>query len=187
MADRLVHLKEEYNSVNTLREALKYDEYGWEVIGDFKMVAFLMGHQGGFTMFPFYLCLWDSRDTTAHYNRMHWPQWTELSVGWHNVKCEPLVDLQKVLFLPLYIKLGLMKPFVTALDKESEAFKYLRDFFLKLSEANWTTNREDPGLHRISQEAQYEGKKFGAALSQWFGASWASTRQKIMWNWLKLW
>ena len=37
-----VHLKEDYNSIKTLLDALKYDEYGWEVIGDFKMVAFLM-------------------------------------------------------------------------------------------------------------------------------------------------
>ncbi|XP_076359548.1 uncharacterized protein LOC143251981 isoform X1 [Tachypleus tridentatus] len=50
-----VHLKEEYNSVKTLLEALKYDECGWDVIGDFKMVTLLMGLQGGFTKFPCYL------------------------------------------------------------------------------------------------------------------------------------
>lgn len=44
-----VHLKESYTSVKTLLNALKYDDYGWEVIGDFKMVSFLMGLQGGFT------------------------------------------------------------------------------------------------------------------------------------------
>ena len=36
---------------------------------------------------------------------------------------------------PLHIKLGLIKQFVTALDKESAAFKYLQDLFPKLSEA----------------------------------------------------
>ncbi|MGH0179042.1 UNVERIFIED_CONTAM: hypothetical protein FKN15_002173 [Acipenser sinensis] len=36
---------------------------------------------------------------------------------------------------PLHIKLGLMKQFVRALDKESAAFKYLQDFFPKLPEA----------------------------------------------------
>ncbi|XP_061411219.1 uncharacterized protein LOC133344908 isoform X2 [Lethenteron reissneri] len=41
-----VHLKENYNRVKTLLDALKYDEYSWKVIGDFKMVAFLMGLQG---------------------------------------------------------------------------------------------------------------------------------------------
>ncbi|XP_061412718.1 uncharacterized protein LOC133345765 [Lethenteron reissneri] len=130
----LVHLKEDYNIIKTLLDAFKYDEYGWEVIGDFKMVAFLMGLQGGFTKFPCYLCLWDSRDTKAHYHRRDWPQRTEFSVG-RNVKWEPLVDPQKVLMPPLHIKLGLMKQFVRAVDKESATFKYLQDFFPKLSEA----------------------------------------------------
>ncbi|XP_076308327.1 uncharacterized protein LOC143223785 [Tachypleus tridentatus] len=93
------------------------------------------GLQGGFIKFPYYRCFWDSRDITAHYSRKHWAQWTEFFVGKHNAKCEPLVDLEKVLFPPLHIKLGLMKQFVTALDKESAAFKYFRDFFPKMSEA----------------------------------------------------
>src|SRR6218665_1553291 len=36
---------------------------------------------------------------------------------------------------PLHIKLGLIKQFVTALDKDSAAFKYLQDRFPELSEA----------------------------------------------------
>ncbi|XP_076368201.1 uncharacterized protein LOC143255815 [Tachypleus tridentatus] len=58
-----------------------------------------------------------------------------------------------------------MKQFVTALDKESAAFKYLRDFFLSCLRQRsnwclrWTTNKEVPRVHRIPQEAQYEGKK----------------------------
>ena len=60
-----VHLKETYENVKTVLNVLKYDQYNWEVIGDFKMIAFLMGMQGGFTKYPCYLCLWDSRDTKA--------------------------------------------------------------------------------------------------------------------------
>ncbi|XP_076369508.1 uncharacterized protein LOC143256316 isoform X1 [Tachypleus tridentatus] len=146
-----MQLKEEYNSVRTLLEVLKYDEYGWEVIGNFKIVAILMGLQGGFTKFPCYLCLWDSKDTTVYYNMKDWPQRTEISEGRHYVGVEPLVDLQKVLFPPLHIKLGLMKQSVTALDKESATFKYLRDFFPWLSEAKV---KEDPGMYRILQETQ---------------------------------
>src|SRR5271157_3671570 len=69
-----VHLKEDYTSAKMLLSALKYNDHGWEVIGDFKMVSFLMGLQGGFTKFPCFLCLWDSRDTEAHYRRRDWPQ-----------------------------------------------------------------------------------------------------------------
>ena len=52
-----VHMKETYENVKILLSALKYTQYNWEVIGDFKMVAFLMGLQGDFTKFPCYLCL----------------------------------------------------------------------------------------------------------------------------------
>ena len=86
-----VHLKEDYTSVKMLLSALKYDNYEWEVIGDFKMVSFLMGLQGGFTIFPCFLCLWDSRDTKAHYHRKDWPQRTEFSLGKRPVKWEPLI------------------------------------------------------------------------------------------------
>ena len=48
-----------------LLSALKYEDYGWEVTGVFKMVSFLMGPRGGFTKCPCFLCLWDSRDTSA--------------------------------------------------------------------------------------------------------------------------
>ena len=36
---------------------------------------------------------------------------------------------------PLHIKIGHIKQFFKALDKYSEAFKYLQNFFSKLSEA----------------------------------------------------
>src|SRR6218665_303527 len=55
-----VRLKEDYIGVKMLLRALKYDDYEWEVIGDFKMVSFLMGLQGCFTKFPCFLCLKDS-------------------------------------------------------------------------------------------------------------------------------
>ena len=104
-----VHLKEHYTSVKMLLSALKYDDYEWEVIGDFKMVSLLMGLQGSFTKIPCFFCFWDSRDTTVHYHRKDWPQRTEFSVGKSNVKWEPLIEPQKVLMPPLHIKLGLIK------------------------------------------------------------------------------
>ena len=90
-----VHLKEDYTSVRMFLSALKYDDYEWEVIGDFKMVSFLMDLQGGFTKFLCFLCPWDSRDTAAHYHRKDWPQWTKFSAGKSNVKWEPLIEPRK--------------------------------------------------------------------------------------------
>ena len=131
----LVHLKETYENVKTVLNVLKYDQYNWEVIGDFKMIAFLMGMQRGFTKYPCYLCVWDSRDTKAHYQKQVWPKREEFVVGEKNVKNIPLINPKKVLLPPLHIKLGLIKQFVKALDKDGAAFKYLQNLFPKLSEA----------------------------------------------------
>jgi len=35
-----VHLKENYTNVKQLLGLLRYKEHNWEVIGDFKMIAF---------------------------------------------------------------------------------------------------------------------------------------------------
>ena len=48
------------------------------------------------------------------------------------------MEPHKVLMPPLHIKLGLMKQFVTALNKDSPAFTYLQNIFPKLSEAKIT-------------------------------------------------
>lgn len=46
-------------------------------------------------------------------------------VGGKNVIIEPLVDRNKIILPPLHIKLGLMKQFVKALDKDSSCFKFI--------------------------------------------------------------
>ena len=56
-------------------------------------------------------------------------------MGKSNVKWEPLIEPHKMLMSPLHIMSGLIKQFVTALDKESAAFKWLQVLFPKLSEA----------------------------------------------------
>ena len=94
-----------------------------------------MGMQGGFTNYPCYLCLWDSRDTKAHYQKQVSPKRVEFVVGEKNVKSIPPINPKKVLLPPLHIKLGLIKQFVKALDKDGAAFKYLQNRFPKLSEA----------------------------------------------------
>lgn len=84
-------------------------QLGGEVVGNFKLVAFLMGLQGDFIKFPCYLCLWNNRATIEHYQRQDWPQQTEFSVGKKNIKWEPLLHPQEILFPPLHIKLYNMK------------------------------------------------------------------------------
>lgn len=42
-----MHLKEEHDNDKSLIQTWKLVEYGWQIIGDFKIVAFLMGLQKG--------------------------------------------------------------------------------------------------------------------------------------------
>lgn len=130
-----IRMKENYDEMKILLESLKYFEYNWEIIGDFKIITILLGMQGGFTKFPCHLCLWDSRDTHQHYIKKDWPLRQEFIINKHNVKKQPLVNPAKILMPPLHIKLGLIKQFVKALDRNSEAFKYLESLFPELSEA----------------------------------------------------
>jgi hypothetical protein len=45
-----------------------------------------------------------------------------------------LLNLEKVLLLPLHIKLGIMKNFVKALDRNVEGFLYFHSEFPNLSD-----------------------------------------------------
>ena len=63
-------------------------------------------------------------------------EWLEremLSVGKHNVIHKQLVDKEKIVSHPLHIRLGLMKQFVKALDKDRACFQYISDVFPGLS------------------------------------------------------
>ena len=130
-----VAMKETYANMKVLLDKLDYTAHNWLICGDLKMIAILLGMQGGYTKFPCFLCLWDSRADAQHYVKKEWPPRTGFSPGSSNVVDEPLVEATKVLLPPLHIKLGLMKNFVKALNKEGEGFKYISQKFSALSEA----------------------------------------------------
>ena len=99
------------------------------------MMDFLIRFQVGFTKFPCYLYLWDSRNTSLHYKQKKWsPRCSNYILG-HSVKQKSLMEPKKVLVLPLHIKLGLIKQFVKSFNPEDDTFKHIQELFLKLSEA----------------------------------------------------
>lgn len=130
-----VEITETYDNMKRLLTSIKYDEHKWLICGDLKIVAILLGQQGGYMKYPCFLCLWDSRADAQHYVKKDWPQRIEAVPGSYSVKYVPLVDHQKILLPPLHIKLGLMKNFVKALDKDGETFKYLVEKFPRISDA----------------------------------------------------
>jgi hypothetical protein len=120
-----VQMKEDYTNVKHLLGKINYEHYKWDVCGDFKMLGFLLGLQGGYTKYSCFLCLWDSRATDQHYNKKEWPVRDELVPGRHNVIHPAIIERENVLLPPLHIKLGLVKQFVKALNTHGRAFKHI--------------------------------------------------------------
>ena len=125
-----VQMKEDYNNVKSVLENINYTRYNWSLCGNFKMIGFLKGFQGGYTKYSCFLCLWDSRAVTEHYSRKEWPERRCFVPGTQNVKHDPLVDSEKILLLPLHIKLGLVKQFIKAMNKDGDGFSTFLPYFL---------------------------------------------------------
>ena len=96
------------------------------------MINYLLRHLRGYTKHPCFLCYWDNRASDQHWIKKDWPQ-EDLAVGNKNIINEPLVNWDYIILRPLHIKLGLMKQFVKALDKDGDCFNYIAKLFLGLS------------------------------------------------------
>ena len=59
-----------------------------------------------------------------HYSRKEWPETRFFVFGTHNVKHDPLVDLEKNLLPPLKIKRGFVKQFIKTMNKDGNGFQY---------------------------------------------------------------
>ena len=108
---------------------LNYSLHEWLICGDIKVISILLGQQAGYTKYPCFRCLWDSRADHLHFVQRFWPSRDSFTPGKHNIREIPLVDPDKVLFPPLHIKLGLMKNFVKALDRDGPTLKFLEEMF----------------------------------------------------------
>jgi hypothetical protein len=130
--------------------------------GDIKVISMLLGQQGENTRYPCFHCEWDSRDRAKYWTKKVWPKRTSLVPGSKNVVWESLVEPNKVLLPPLHIKLGQIKEFIKALDREGDCFKYLGEKFSGLSEP---THKEGVfvGLDicRLTKDKTFESKMQG--------------------------
>ena len=128
-------MKEDYNNVKFVLENINYTRYNWSLCGDFKMIGFLKGLQGGdakYSCFLFYGTPELLLNTTPKKNGLREGAFVP---GTQNVKHDPLVDLEKILLPPLHIKLGLVKQFIKAMNKDGDGFQHISALFPFLSEA----------------------------------------------------
>ena len=152
-----VHLKESYDNIELLFEAIKYSEYQWSLCGVLKVSGLLMGIQAGCTKYCCFLCLWDSLAVSQHYKQKDWGSRSTFVPGEHSLKENPLVDMNKVLLSPLHIKLGLLKNFVKALHKNSAAFQHLSTVFRGLSAAKFKEGIfVGPQIREVLKDTDFE-------------------------------
>lgn len=65
-----VHMKEDYKDLAIILEKIKYEDHQWMICGDFKILTMLLGQQAGYTKYPCFLCLWDSRTREQHWKKV---------------------------------------------------------------------------------------------------------------------
>ncbi|KAK5650493.1 hypothetical protein RI129_001522 [Pyrocoelia pectoralis] len=162
-------LKETYEAVKYVLEKICYEQHHWYICVDLKMVNFLLGQQSGFTKYPCFLCMWDSRDRTHHYIQKDWPERKELvPCRAKNVINNPLVNRDKILFPPLHIKLGLIKQFTKALDKAGGCFVYLCQAFPGLTIEKLKAGIFDgPQIRQLIRDPQFEKSMNEVEVEAW--------------------
>ena len=167
-------LKESYDSIEILLNAIHYSDYQWSLCGDLKVIGILMGLRGGFTKHCCFLCLWDSRATAQHYKTKEWPKRNSYAPGVKNIQHIPLVNPDKVLMPPLHIKLGLMKNFVKAMAKQnSNDFEFLCKKFPKLSLAKLKEGIfVGPQIRKVFEDPEFEKTLNTLELRAWHAFKW---------------
>jgi hypothetical protein len=61
-------MKETYKNMIYLLDKVNYNKYCWNVCGNLKIIAVLLGMQLGYTKYCCFICEWDSRAKDKHYS-----------------------------------------------------------------------------------------------------------------------
>lgn len=154
------NVKENYESMQKILKCIDYDQHGWKICADLKIVAILSGLQGGNTKYPCFLCLWDSRDRKNHYTQRIWPLRDENTPSGYNIINVPLIPRDRIILPPLHIKLGLWTNFAKKLPPNGPAMQHLKKKF-KISPAKI----ESGVLDGTQIRALYEDKAFDSSLT----------------------
>ena len=150
------HMKETYENMKNLLQCINYKQYRWQLCGDFKVIAILLGLQPVYIKYCCFLCEWDSFARHEHYLKKEWPKRSTLKASIKNVKYTSLVEASKILLPSLHIKLGLMKNFVKAINKDGAAFKYIYNKFPVLSQAKLKEVFVGPQVNKLLKDKGFD-------------------------------
>ena len=157
-----------HNSMNHLLSAINYQKHKWRICGGLKVVGLVLGLQGGYTKYPYFLCLWNNRVDDQHYVRQERPLRQGLKPASHSVQSHPLVEPNKILLPPLHIKLGVMRNFMKAMDREGSGFTFLQKKFLRISVEKVRVGIFDaPQIRELMKDAMFDEVLSEAKLPAW--------------------
>lgn len=100
-----VHLEESYTNMKLLLDSINYKDYQWPICGVLEVIAILMEMQQIYNKFSCFLCKWDSRTWSSHYERKVSPTVRTLDSIIIIVQYIPLLDTEKILLPSVRIKL----------------------------------------------------------------------------------
>ena len=128
------------------------------------MVNFLSGQQSGFTK-----CMWDRRDRAQHYTKKEWPLRKEsVPCRAKHIINNPLLDRDRILLPPLHTKIGFIKQFTKALNRDGDCFTYLCHAFPGLTIEKLKAGIFDgPQLRELIRDAELEDSIEEVELEAW--------------------
>ena len=132
-----------------------------------KVIAILLGLQPGCTKYCFFLRKWDSRARHEPYRTKERPKKSTLKKGTKNVKYTPLVEAPKIFLSSLHIKLGLMKSFVTVINQDGAAFKYVCNKFSASSQAKLEGIFVGPQINKLLKDEDFDHTLSGTENVVW--------------------
>ena len=90
------------------------------------------------------------------------------TLGHKNISKRALIDPSKVILPPLYIKLGLTKQYVKALDKQGASFLYIANNFPKLSSEKVKGGIfVGPQIRQLMNDEQFQSTMTDVEKSAW--------------------
>lgn len=129
-------LKESWNTLYDILQAIKYEDHKWKICSDLKVVNMLQGLKMGFPKYFCYLCCWNTRNKDVDHYTHQWDSRTlnEKTANLGLIE-EPMIENpEDILLPPLHLKLGILKKFLAIVVKNNdEIFKCLKTIFPKLS------------------------------------------------------
>lgn len=124
-------VKEDYDSMRAIIDLINYNRYQWQICCDLKVVGLLIGLKKGYASHQCFMCLWKGRDDASNYCGFGCAPRLTYQIGKESIDHLPTVNPKNVILPPLHLKLGLVRNFTKAMERDSEGFKYLLKFFEK--------------------------------------------------------